>query len=172
MNALNQIIIEGNVVRQPEKREVKNGLKICTIPLAVNRRYKNSAGQYSDEVSFFDITAFGNLADACEKWCPKGRGIRVVGRLKQDSWTSEDGKHKSKVHVIAEHIEFKPLFKKNENSKETASSDSTSSSADSAPSSADSSNNEKKKKKLAMLAEVAAAAQNESDEEDSEEITF
>lgn len=163
MNALNQIIIEGNVVRQPEKREVKNGLKVCTIPLAVNRRYKTSSGQFTEEVSFFDITAFGNLAESCEKWCPKGRGIRVVGRLKQDSWTGEDGKHKSKVHVIAEHIEFKPLFKKAENSKET----------DSAPSSADSSNNEKKKKKLAMLAEVAAAAQNESEEEDSEEeITF
>ncbi len=165
MNALNQIILEGNVVRQPEKREVKNGIRVCSIPIAVNRRYKSSSGQLTDEVSFFDITAFGNLADSCEKWCPKGRGIRVVGRLKQETWTGEDGKHRSKVFVVAEHIEFKPFFKKSENSKSAETNDDV-------PKSADSSKSESKKQKLAMLAEAAAAAQNESEEDDSSEITF
>lgn len=89
MNALNQIIIEGNVVRQPEKKEFQNGIKVCTIPIAVNRYYKTQNGQSAEEVSFFDISTFGQLADACEKWCPKGRGIRVVGRLKQDSWKKD-----------------------------------------------------------------------------------
>lgn len=110
MNSLNQIILEGNVVRQPEKHEAK-GHKVCTVPIAVNRRYKNSSGENVDEVSYFNISTFGPVADLCEKWCPKGRGIRVVGRLKQSTWKTEDGKNRSQIEIIAEHVEFKP-FKK------------------------------------------------------------
>ena len=68
MNSLNQVIIEGNVVRQPEKKTCKNGASFCRIPIAVNRYYKNSDGEYVDDVSFFDISTFGNLSETCEKW--------------------------------------------------------------------------------------------------------
>ncbi len=114
MNALNQIILEGNVVRQPEKKSCKNGASFCRIPIAVNRRYKDNAGGYVDEVSYFDITTFGQTADLCQRWCPKGRGIRVVGRLKQITSQAEDGKKRSSIEIIAEHVEFKPLSKKSQ----------------------------------------------------------
>ena len=107
MNALNQIIIEGNVVRQPEKKEFQNGIKVCTVPIAVNRYYKPQNGQSAEEVSFFDISTFGQLADACEKWCPKGRGIRVVGRLKQDSWKNEEGKTR-KMTAVQKRVQVAP----------------------------------------------------------------
>ena len=42
----------------------------------------------------------------------KGRDVRVVGRLKQDTWKDENGKTMSKVYVVAEHIEYKPVFQK------------------------------------------------------------
>ncbi|MGN0728093.1 single-stranded DNA-binding protein [Treponema sp.] len=121
MNALNQIIIEGNVVRQPEKKSCKNGAAFCRVPIAVNRKYKGGDGSYIDEVSYFDIATFGQTAELCEKWCSKGRGIRVVGRLKQTTLKSEDGKKRSSIEIIAEHIDFKPLAKKDpeENSSGT-----------------------------------------------------
>lgn len=157
MNALNQIIIEGNVVRQPEKKEFQNGIKVCTVPIAVNRYYKTQNGQSAEEVSFFDISTFGQLADACEKWCPKGRGIRVVGRLKQDSWKNEEGKTRTKISIIAEHVEFKPFFKKNDSgSEESAGGPGSADREKASPS---------KKQKLAMLAEAAEAAQHESEDE-------
>lgn len=158
MNALNQVIIEGNVVRQPERRTCKNGSSFCAVPIATNRSYKGSDGNYVNDVSYFDISTFGPMAELCEKWCPKGRGIRVVGRLKQSVWKTEEGKNKSKIEIIAEHVEFKPLFKKNSETSE-----------DEGPASADSKNATlSKKQKLALLKEAAQAAQNESEDSDEE----
>ena len=91
MNALNQIILEGNVVRQPERKNCKNGASFCRIPIAVNRKYKASDGNYVDEVSYFDVATFGQTAELCEKWCPKGRGIRVVD-FKPIPKKTEEGK--------------------------------------------------------------------------------
>ncbi|MCH5294434.1 MAG: single-stranded DNA-binding protein [Treponema sp.] len=161
MNPLNQIILEGNVTVQPAVRQTKTGRHVCTLPLAVNRRFKNAEGQPTDEVSYFDVETFGTLADNCAKWCPKGRGVRVVGRLKQDRWKDEDGKNRSRITVIAEHVEFKPFFKKSGGD----------SAGEEIPGQQDASGaSESKRKKLAMLAEAAAAAQ--SEQEAGEEVVF
>jgi single-strand DNA-binding protein len=62
------------------------------------------------EVSFFDIESWGNLAESCSKLGRKGRGVRVVGRLRQDRWQSADGKNHARFLIVAEHIEFRPEF--------------------------------------------------------------
>lgn len=108
MNQLNSIILEGNVVRQAELSEPAKGFKVCKFPLAVNRFTKNSSGESFEEVSFFDVEAYGKMAEVCEKQSSKGRGVRVVGRLKQNRWKDNDGKNVSKVFIVAEHIEYKP----------------------------------------------------------------
>ena len=108
MNQLNSIILEGNVVRQAELSEPAKGFKVCKFPLAVNRFTKNSSGESFEEVSFFDVEAYGKMAEVCEKQSLKGRGVRVVGRLKQNRWKDNDGKNVSKVFIVAEHIEYKP----------------------------------------------------------------
>ncbi len=157
MNSLNQIIIEGNVVKTPEKKELNQGLRVCMIPLAVNRRYKAKDGSEADEVSYFDVETYGNLADVCAQWCPKGRGVRVVGRLKQQRWKTKTGESKAKVTIIAEHVEFKPYYKKNGEGANDFSDKR-------GPSSADLSNaSDSKKKKLAMLQEAASQAQYEQE---------
>lgn len=108
MNNLNSLILEGNVVRQAEVSEPAAGFKVCKFPLAVNRFTKNSDGDDVEEVSFFDVEAYGKTAEICEKQSTKGRGIRVVGRLKQNRWKNSDGKGVSRIFVVAEHVEFKP----------------------------------------------------------------
>lgn len=163
MNSLNQIIIEGNLTVQPSVKQLKSGKSACVFPIAVNHRYKNSKGEAIDEVSFVDIETYGKLADVCAKWCPKGRGIRVVGRLRQDRWKDEDGKNRSKVKILAEHIEFKPYLKKLDGTTEEMQ-DGPKSAA------ADESQAPTKQEKLAMLAEAAMAAQQE--QESGEEIVF
>lgn len=104
MNCLNQIILEGNVVRNP----VMDG-DSASVPIAVTRTFKSSDGTIQDEESFFDIVGFGSLAGFMETYATKGRGIRVVGRLKQVKYTDDDGKKHSKIIVLAEHIDYKPL---------------------------------------------------------------
>ena len=112
MNALNSILIEGNVVRDPVIRETPRGSVVCNFSIASNRFYRQN-DETEQETSFFEVESWARLAEACEKNCGKGRGVRVVGRLKQDRWTGTDGKNYSKIKVIAEHVEFKPQFKAN-----------------------------------------------------------
>ncbi|MBR1911084.1 MAG: single-stranded DNA-binding protein [Treponema sp.] len=112
MNALNQIILEGNVVRTPLQKCTPNGKTVCTVPIAVNSKYKNSEGTVTEEVSYFDVDTFGKLAERCAEWCPPGREIRVVGRIKQNRWKDNEGKSHSKVLIIAEHVEFLKLPKR------------------------------------------------------------
>lgn len=119
MNALNSILIEGNVVRDPVIKETPRGSSVCNFSIASNRYYKQD-DEFEQETSFFDVEGWGKLAEACGKGCLKGRGVRVVGRLKQDRWTDAEGKNCSKIKVVAEHVEFKPQFKNKDNQADTA----------------------------------------------------
>ena len=111
MNNLNSILIEGNLVRDPLLRSTPRGTQVCTLSLASNRYYKQDTG-FEKEVSFFDVETWARLAEACYSKGRKGRGVRVVGRLKQDRWNDPDGKPRSRVTIVAEHVEFRPEFKK------------------------------------------------------------
>ena len=113
MNALNSVLIEGNMTRDPEIKYTNSGTAVTTFSIASNRYYKKGE-DFENEVSYFDIEAWAKLAESCNAYGKKGRGVRVVGRLKQERW-EKDGKTMSKVKVIAEHVEFKP-----ERNKETA----------------------------------------------------
>jgi len=109
MNNLNSILIEGNMVREPLYRTTPKGTPVCTFSLASNRFFKQDTG-LEKEVSFFDVETWSKLAESCNSQGKKGRGVRVVGRLKQDRWTGDDGKTRSKIRIVAEHIEFRPEF--------------------------------------------------------------
>lgn len=112
MSNVNCVVVEGNVTRLPELKTSPNGFQICKIPIAVNRSFKNSNGENTDEVSFFDVETFGKLADMCSKYAEKGRGLSVVGRMKQNRWKTDDGKTNSRITIVAEHVEFKTRIQK------------------------------------------------------------
>ena len=111
MNNLNSILIEGNLVKDPELSYTPKGTAVCKFTVASNRFYKQEE-EMQKEVSFFEVATWTRLAEVCGEYLKKGRGVRVVGRLKQDRWTDADGKPHSRVSIVAEHVEFKPQFKK------------------------------------------------------------
>jgi single-strand DNA-binding protein len=119
MNNLNSILLEGNLVRDPLLRSTPKGTSVCTFCLASNRVFKQDSG-FEKEVSFFQVQTWAKLAEACYNKGQKGRGVRVVGRLKQDRWTGSDGKSHSRVSIVAEHVEFRPVFKKADDSSASA----------------------------------------------------
>lgn len=120
MNQLNSLIIEGNIVKAGDLSEPVNGFKVCKFSVAVNRWYKNKNNEGTSEVSFFDVETYDNMAEYCSKYGYKGRGIRIVGRLKQQRWDDENGKQHSRILIIAEHIEFKPMMNDDKSKKQTA----------------------------------------------------
>lgn len=106
MNDLNSIIIEGNLTQEPEMKYTTNGTALCSLSIAVNRYYK-SGEETKQETAFLDVECWGRIAESCSRYLSKGRGIRIVGRLKQDRW-EQDGYSRSKVIIVAENVEFKP----------------------------------------------------------------
>ncbi|GAB6088708.1 single-stranded DNA-binding protein [Spirochaeta dissipatitropha] len=119
MNSLNSILLEGNLTRDPVLKETPSGTPICEFSLASNRFYRID-DELQKEVSFFDIEAWAKNAERCRGVLEKGRGVRVVGRLKQNRWIAADGGNRSRVIIVAEHVEFKPQFNRNQDSGEAA----------------------------------------------------
>ena len=119
MNNLNSILIEGNMVKDPQFRSTPKGVPVCTFSLACNRYFRHDNG-FEKEVSFFEVETWAKLAEACNDLGKKGRGVRVVGRLKQDRWTDNDGKYHSRVTIVAEHVEFRPESKKEKEAEKNA----------------------------------------------------
>ena len=112
MNSLNSILMEGNLTKDPELKATSKGTKVCTFTVASNRYYKKDDEQ-QQEVSFFPVEVWAGLADTCNQYLKKGRGVRVVGRIKQDRWKDQEEKNHERFKIVAEHVEFKPLFTKN-----------------------------------------------------------
>lgn len=121
MNNLNSILIEGNMVRDPLFRSTPKGTPVCTFSLASNRFYRQDDG-YEKEVGFFDVETWSKLAENCYNLGHKGRGVRVVGRLRQQRWSDSEGKNRSRVMIVAEHVEFRPEFKKEASEDENSTS--------------------------------------------------
>ena len=108
VNCLNSILLEGNLVRDPESKTLSTGTQVCNFTVASDRFYRQNDVS-EKEVSYFDVEAWAKLGIACAQNLTKGRGVRVVGRLKQDRWTDGEGKTRSRVMIVAEHVEFKPI---------------------------------------------------------------
>ena len=113
MNSLNSILVEGNLTRDPLLAQTPKGTPVCNFSVASNRFYRNDE-ELQKEVSFFDVEVWSKLAERCGETLRKGRGVRVVGRLKQDRWTDGEGQNHSRIKIVGEHVEFRPVFSKPE----------------------------------------------------------
>ena len=107
-NNLNSIIVEGNLVKDADFDTTPKSTSFCSFAVATNRYFK-AGDEIQHEVSYFDVEAWGKLAECCRNLLVKGSGVRVVGRLKQDRWNDESGRARSRVKIVAEHIEAKPV---------------------------------------------------------------
>jgi single-strand DNA-binding protein len=95
------VLLEGDLVSDAELSYTENNVAVCRFKLQYYCAFKAEKGLV-EEVSYFDIVSRMRLAEVCAEYVKKGRGVRVVGRLKQDA---------EKVVIEAEHVEFKPLKK-------------------------------------------------------------
>ena len=109
MASMNKVLLAGNLTRDPEIRTVSTGASVCQFGLAMNRKFRNAAGEPQEEVCFVDITVWGKQAEACSRYLQKGRLVMLEGRLKLDQWEDESTKQKrSRLTVVAEKVQFLP----------------------------------------------------------------
>ena len=103
--SFNQVILMGNLTRDPEVRTTPNGQSVCSFSLALNRSYKGSDGNWQEATDYIDIVAWGPLGDRVAQYLSKGRPCLVNGRLQSRSW-EQDGQKRSKVEVNANDVTF------------------------------------------------------------------
>ncbi len=104
MVAFNRVVLGGNLTRDPEIRYLPSGTSVASFSVAVNSRYRQN-NEVREEVSFFDIVAFGKLGEICAEHLSKGREVLLEGRLRQRRWESE-GVKRSKIEVVADNVQF------------------------------------------------------------------
>ena len=100
---LNQVVLVGRLVKNPELQVTDNGKKVTTITLAVPRGYKNINGEY--DTDFLDCTLWTNVAENTTEYCKSGDMIGVKGRIQTRVIETEDGKRK-KTEIVADKISF------------------------------------------------------------------
>lgn len=110
MTDINHVLVIGRLTRDfgadPRTFFYTTGGTACAkVSIAVNRSVKQSDGQWTDEVSFFDVTIWGKTAENLKPYLVKGKQIAVDGYLKQDRW-QKDGQNFSKVNIVANSVQL------------------------------------------------------------------
>ncbi len=101
---LNQTVIVGRLVRDPELRETENGNKVTNITLAVPRSYKNTEGEY--DTDFISCVLWKGIAENTAEYVKKGDLLGVKGRLNTRNYEAKDNIRKYIMEVVAEKVTF------------------------------------------------------------------
>ena len=103
---LNKVLLIGNLTRDPELRYIPSGSAVATFTVAVNRVYKDQAGEKKEQTSFIRVVVWGRRAEVCGEYLSKGSPVFVEGRLQSRDWETQEGQKRSTVEVVADNIQF------------------------------------------------------------------
>ena len=106
MNSVNHVMVLGNLTRDPELRYTPSGTAVCQLGVALNRRWRDQAGELKQEVTFVDVTVWAKQAETVAQHLVKGRAVAIEGRLQQDTWETEGGERRSRLKVVAQRVTF------------------------------------------------------------------
>jgi single-strand DNA-binding protein len=100
---LNNVVLIGRLVRDPELRTTTTGKSVCSFSIAVQKRFKPTDG--SADADFFNITAWNKDAEYVENYLTKGRLIAIQGRLQTRKYQASDGSDREVTEVVAEQVQ-------------------------------------------------------------------
>jgi single-strand DNA-binding protein len=99
----NTVTVTGTLTRDPELRFTQGAQGVATIGIAVNRRYQRN-NEWVEDTSFFNVTAWGSLAENAAASLAKGVRVIVTGRLQQRSYETQQGEKRNVVEIVADEI--------------------------------------------------------------------
>ncbi|MDY6876902.1 MAG: single-stranded DNA-binding protein [Chloroflexota bacterium] len=98
---LNKVMVIGSVERDPEMRYTPSGRPVTSFSVATTRSWTNSEGERCEETEWFNVVAWGNLAEICKQYLCKGRQVYVEGRLQTRSWEDQEGRKRFCTELVA-----------------------------------------------------------------------
>jgi single-strand DNA-binding protein len=101
---LNKAMLIGRLGQDPEMRYTPSGRPLTKFQMAVNRSWTTSEGEKKKETDWFNVVAWGKLAEICNQYLTKGQLVYVEGRLQTRQWQDEKGGHHSAFEVSAQEL--------------------------------------------------------------------
>lgn len=98
---LNKVMLIGRLGRDPEMRYTPSGRPVTTFSLATSRSWNTSEGERRTETEWFNIVAWGSLAEICKQFLNKGQQVYVEGRLQTRHWDDAEGNKHSVTEIVA-----------------------------------------------------------------------
>ena len=98
---LNKVQIIGHLGRDPEMRYTPSGRPVTTFTVAVSRQWNTGDGERHNETEWFNVVAWGNLAEICKQYLNKGQQVYIEGRLQTRRWDDKEGVKHTSVEVVA-----------------------------------------------------------------------
>ncbi len=98
---LNKVQIIGHLGRDPEMRYTPSGRPVTTFTVAVSRSWNTVDGERHNETEWFNVVAWGNLAEICKQYLNKGQQVYIEGRLQTRRWDDKEGVKHTSVEVVA-----------------------------------------------------------------------
>ena len=118
---LNKVQIIGHLGKEPEMRYTPSGKPVTTFSVAVSRSWNSADGERHSETEWFNVVAWGNLAEICKQYLTKGQQVYIEGRLQTRRWDDKEGAKHTSVEVVAN--EMMMLGDRRDNSKKSDESD-------------------------------------------------
>ncbi len=103
-NALNEVVLIGNLTRDSELRYTPSGDAVTTISMAVNESWKDKTGNWQEKTHYVEVNLWRELAEAAGE-TKKGDPVMIMGRLVNESWTDREGNKRSTTRVEGRRIE-------------------------------------------------------------------
>lgn len=98
---LNKVMVIGNMGRDPELRYTPSGKPVTSFSLASSRSWTAPDGERREETEWFNVVAWGNLAEICSQKLSKSQQVYIEGRLQTRSWEDEHGQRHFRTEVVA-----------------------------------------------------------------------
>ena len=98
---LNKVMVIGHLGKDPEMRYTPSGRPVTTFTIAVSRSWNTADGERRTETEWFNIVAWGNLAEICKQYLYKGQQVYIEGRLQTRRWEDKEGQKHTSVEVVA-----------------------------------------------------------------------
>src|SRR3979411_1003654 len=94
--AINRVVLVGRLTRDPELRATPSGTSVCSLRIACNSFRRDPQGEYVERPNYFDVSAFGGVAESVANYMRRGGRVAVDGRLEWREWeTAEQQKRQA-----------------------------------------------------------------------------
>ena len=104
MKSLNKVMVIGNVGRAPEMRCMPTGQPVTSFGVGASRSWIDEDNEQHEETEWFNVVAWGTLAERCKACLREDQHVYVEGRLQTRSWRTETGNMRFRAELVANEL--------------------------------------------------------------------